>query len=270
MTTLCSFILPLRSKSVTSDWKLISYLCCQTVNSCLNSEVLQIQVLVVGHEIPEGFEKFRDHRVRFIQATHKAPVSSAGSMGMNDKWAKVAHGFVDLYEDPPEYLMIVDADDLVSSRLVTYLKETRPENGLVIKHGYIYDFQKKRFRLVMNSFNCGTNSVIRTDVIHLPSSLSEKERLKCLPLAAGHTIIEQRMLDEGKPLAVVPYPAAAYLQYADQHSREGLSEGVPSPRSLLRNALTSILLPVIGTMSRQPKRTVLENEFGLLREEQGS
>lgn len=75
MTTICAFIIPLRSKRVSSDWQLISYLCRQTVNSCLNTQVKEIRDLIIGHERPERLDEVRDNRVEFIEATHQPPES---------------------------------------------------------------------------------------------------------------------------------------------------------------------------------------------------
>jgi hypothetical protein len=189
---------------------------------------------------------------------------------MNDKWAKVAQGLVELHADPPEYLMIVDADDLISSRLVTYIVETKPKHGLIINQGYICNLHSKRIKLVKESFNCGSNAVIRVDAIKLPSSLSETDLQQCIPLIAGHTIIEQRMRDEGKALAAVPFPAAIYLQHSGQHSKEGLLQRRHSPSSLLKNIIKSTVEQIYSAMGWNLRGNVLQKEFGFLREEQAS
>lgn len=213
-----TFIIPLRPKATTTNWHLVSKLCLQTIHSCLMNGSPGIRVLIIGHDRPNGLFDAADSRVQFLEAQHPLPSGFIGSVGMLDKWKKVTLGLVSLASSPPDYFMIVDADDLVSRKLYDFVDLNRPRNGLIIKDGYVHRDGSPFVRLLKDTFNWGTNSVIATRAVGLPQSLDEDQVQSCIPLRAGHTIIDHAMRSAGLPLDRVPFPAAVYVGHTEQHS----------------------------------------------------
>jgi hypothetical protein len=158
---------------------------------------------------------------------------------MSDKWMKVAMGLVAARRKGSSWLMIVDADDLVSSALSGFLLSERDSHGFAIRTGYRYRAGSRLIHLD-TSFNCGTNAIIRADRVYLPESLEERETRKCLMLTAGHTIIEAAMEAQSMPLARLPFPGAVYVQHASQHSVAAWPERRPIWRRTMRENLGAL------------------------------
>lgn len=216
---LLTYIIPFRPRSTAENWRLVSHLCVNTIISCLNNKRNNISVIVVGHEPPQNFEQVRDTRLKYITADWAPPeYSRFGPDGMQDKWKKVQKGLVYASRLKPEYVMIVDSDDLVSRRIPDYLSEQMPENGLIINNGYYYEYGHYIAVKQIGNFNCGTNAILNARKIRLPRSEGEEDLKQCIGLTTGHMMIEERMADLGMPLEPVPFCAAVYLSHKEQHS----------------------------------------------------
>lgn len=266
MTTLCTFIIPLRPASTAHDWAMVSELCCQTIKSCLQNSNFRTNAIVIGHDKPLGFEslsEFFGTRLSFIDAESPPPSNSAGDAGMQDKWAKVAQGIVSLWNDMPEYFMILDADDLISKRLIDYLGQKRPPFGFIIKNGYYHRHESHFLYCYNGTFSCGSDSIISTNSVYMPSDTSRTETRKCTSLTAGHTVIADAMKEQGKPLEVVPFPAVIYLGYDGQHSTELSEANKGLPWGALRMKFGAIwqFMKFNGSVIFKSKRIV--EEFGL-------
>lgn len=214
-----TYVIPFRAKGTTGNWPLVSELCLNTIKSCLNTGLSRISVLLVGHEPPDGIEEVNDDRLVFIRANwHPPDAQEFGRSGMDDKWRKVAKGFVHASRLNTDYIMIVDADDLVSRRLPEHLCKSRPENGLIIKNGYRYQHRHFLAEKLIGNFNCGSNAILNARKILLPASDDEARTRKCVGLSAGHTIIDKRMKELGMALEPVPFFAAVHVTHGEQHS----------------------------------------------------
>lgn len=213
-----TFLVPLRPRAHTRDWRLVSRLCMATIRSCLKNQSPGIRVLLVGHEKPDDFDNVRDLRLSFLRTETSLPKAFQGTPGMQDKWSKIFQGLVEIGKDPPDYFMFVDADDLVSERLYDFLNEHRPPHGAICKDGYRYKLGARYVKLIRDAFNCGTNAVIATTAVTMPAEVSKEARAHCAPLRSGHTGIEDDMAKNAKPLIRVPFPAVVYVMHAEQHS----------------------------------------------------
>lgn len=256
MTNL-TFVIPLRAKSPESDWKLVSRLCIRTIESCLLNPADGIKVLVVGHDKPDGIEFIKDKRFEFLHATSDRPEQHYGPSGMQDKWRKLSRGLIKLSESPPDYIMFVDADDLVSQRIFTHLRDKKPKNGLILRKGYRYRDQSIWIFKDDGDFNCGTNAVIATDAIYMPSNLTRDELRKCIALAVGHMEIAAAMEKNGTPLSLAPFPAAVYVRHEAQHSVNGF-KATWTFKSLF-SSVKSLLLNSGEILSWRLARTTLRD-----------
>lgn len=210
------FIMALKSKQVSSNWDLDCRLLSGTLSSILNQQSTEHRTVVVCHERPDVPDELLKN-VEFIDADWEPPPKSDYTLGMRDKWKKLGLGLVHVGRSPPEFVMLMDADDLVSKFLVSYCLEKRKEHGFVIKRGYNY-VNGSNWILCTNQFNCGTNAVIGTRHFNFPLSLDEREQEKCLILRFGHTIIESKMAASGTPLSPVPFHAGIYLLHSGNAS----------------------------------------------------
>src|SRR3954451_9874907 len=117
------FLIPLASARVVRDWHGPCAYFKQTLASVFNSTAGNYCVVVVGHEPPD-FPLPADRRLKFLSLDHPLPSQEEGYWvaALKDKMTKLAAAcYYAKRTSNPEYVMKVDWDDLVSSRLVEWL-----------------------------------------------------------------------------------------------------------------------------------------------------
>ncbi len=129
---------------------------------------------------------------------------------MQDKWKKLSIGMIRAGTFNPDFIMIMDADDLVSRKLSQYANAHLTSNGWIFKQGYRYRYGS-RWVYVDDHFNCGTNAIVSNKLIHFPKSLASEEINQCLVLSNGHTVIEKKLIEVGTPLKPLPFMGAMYI-----------------------------------------------------------
>jgi hypothetical protein len=163
-----AFLIPIASSQRAKDWHLACALFKQTLLSVFNSSEKNYCVVVAGHE-PPNHELPQDHRFKFLSLDHPAPSLDHGYWfaAIRDKLMKLAAAWE--YAKAtwnPEYVMKLDWDDLVSSRLVEWLVSAQDEAGYLIKHGWIFRSHGRRFIERTEYFDrvCGSCLIIRSDL----------------------------------------------------------------------------------------------------------
>src|SRR5262245_7318229 len=111
---LIGFIIPLVSREAAADWELVSRLCRRTLGSLLNQTADGWIAVVVGSEPPQYWPT--DNRVKFVQAD--LPLPRTIDDRYQDQKLKVKRGMLVLREYDPAFMMRLDADDLVTNKLV--------------------------------------------------------------------------------------------------------------------------------------------------------
>src|SRR5260370_10787462 len=163
-----AFLIPLASRQTKSDWKTACVHLRQTLKSIQNSTSGNYCVVVAGHEPPD-FDLCFDSRFHFLSLNH--PVLSHEnyhvSLGVRDKLTKIAAAW-DYAKQTwnPGYVMKLDADDFVSSRLVDWLDKAGGEAGYLIKHVWVWR-SGSRYLIERTEYLdrvCGSCLVIRSDL----------------------------------------------------------------------------------------------------------
>lgn len=177
------------------------------------------------HELPTLRKSF-DERVEFIQVDFAPPEKVETALCMEDKWRKLAVGMVRVGELRPRFVMIMDADDLVSNRIVQFAKEHPDANGWDFDMGYRYAKGSRWIFLQHEGFSgiCGTSAVINANRFQFPTDASSGSRDQCLLLRWGHGIIADKMREVGTPLRPLPFPGAIYFEsHGDNDSHFGVT-----------------------------------------------
>ena len=134
-----AFLIPFASRRTKSRWNIACAHLRQTLKSVQNSTSRQHCVVVGGHEAPD-FNIETNTKVCFLSLDHDIPHhQNAVVSGRLDKLAKIAAAWN--YAKSrwnPHYLMKLDADDLISSKLVHWLENFGGEPGYLIKHGWVW------------------------------------------------------------------------------------------------------------------------------------
>jgi hypothetical protein len=163
-----AFLIPIPSPKRVKDWHLACAYFKQTLSSILNSANGNYCVVAAGHETPD-FQLPTDARFKFLRLDHPLPSQKNGhylaavrdkliNLGAAWKYAKSTWS--------PQYVMKLDWDDLVSSRLVQWLENTRGEAGYLIKHGWVWRSGSRCVIQCTEYFDrvCGSCLIVRSDL----------------------------------------------------------------------------------------------------------
>jgi hypothetical protein len=229
------FVMALKSKLVSKNWQKVSEVFENSLRSAYSQIDPNFKVIVVCHEIPILTDQY-DERVEFIQVNFPPPTELVTQKTMADKWRKLAVGMVRVGEINPDFVMIMDADDLVSNQLSQYVNAHKSANGWMLRRGYTYSHNSP-WIYKNNHFTCGSDAIVGSRLIQFPKDLEPKSIDNCVVLKWGHTIIGEKLKEAGTPLETLPFRGAIYVcDHGDNDSALDVRPSQkrwPSPRYLL-------------------------------------
>ncbi|MBU2904285.1 glycosyltransferase family 2 protein [Arenibacter algicola] len=168
-----TFIIPVKSKKVTGSWEQFSKLFERTLKSICNQTSQNFRVLVVCHEKPEI--QFERPNIEYIHVDFEppqlktAPKEKHDGLKEEDKSKKILAGIAYAEKYNSDYLMVADADDCISNKIVEFVDKNKKANnyGWFFKKGYIYREGDKFISLNKENFNtlCGTCIIIKPQLI---------------------------------------------------------------------------------------------------------
>lgn len=202
------FITALKSKAVSNNWGRVSELFENAVYSAYNQIDPDIKIIAVCHETP-GLKRKYDGRLEIINVDFPPPAKTVTEVTMRDKWKKIAVGMVRAGRMRPGFVMIMDADDLVSRQLSQYANSHKESNGWIFEKGYRYRYGHRRIYFD-NSYNCGTNAIINARLIKFPENADKKNVAECIVLTHGHTNIKEGLARLKAPLEPLPFIGSMY------------------------------------------------------------
>lgn len=243
------FVVPVLSKEVAGrrwfhadnpDGRSVEF----TLNNCLNSLINQTADSVIIHMVIHDMPPIREHiknsgKIIVHKAAFPTPkkidlktynqvsgkiLPSLPNMSrrkVNDKYSKFKIGLMATFEDPEsEFIMLVDADDLVHKRLVEFCLENRANpacsGGHTITQGYNWAVGTDFFRKIVGFHKvCGTCNIVKIVNEEREQYLKTKQ-IDCFDrkkhwLYAGHASVFQRIRNLGRGTTKVPFPAAVYV-----------------------------------------------------------
>lgn len=251
MSSLVTFIIPVRHQDNARDWGALKANLGQTFASIANQTHDDWRAVVVANEqadLPELPPRFEVERVTFLpNALHEQgdlDVEVFREAFRIDKGRRVLRGMLRARDS--RFFMIVDDDDLVSARVVEHVAANVDANGWVINLGYVWN-DGSRLLLQHDAFNhlCGTSLIIRADLYGLPQQFEDAEGDWIKARLGSHIRIARLLADAGTPLEALPFRGAVYrVAHAGSHSRAPSLlrtyflnvEALRRPSQLLRNA----------------------------------
>lgn len=162
------FLIPIASARRIRNWKLASGLFRKTLSSIFNSTVQNYCIVAAGHEAPDC-QLPKDRRFNFLSLDHPLPSEEQGRYpaAIKDKMMKLAAAW-DYAKSAwnSQYVMKLDWDDLISSRLVEWLASVKDEGGYLLKRGWIWRSQTPYLIQRTEYFDrvCGSCLIIRSDL----------------------------------------------------------------------------------------------------------
>jgi hypothetical protein len=163
---LVAFLVPFASRRVKPEWEIAGAHLRQTLRSIQNSSNGNYIVVVAGHEPPDFDVRF-DSRFHFLSLNQPIPTHENYHVSLVwDKLTKIAAAWDYVKETwNPSYVMKLDADDFISSRLVAWLDKGGGAAGYLIRHGWVWH-SGSRFigRTEYLDRVCGSCLIIRSDL----------------------------------------------------------------------------------------------------------
>ena len=194
------------------DWDKIEQLFNSTLASIFNQTDPHFRVVVACTERPR-LSKVYDDRLVFVHAPASPIRSWADAIADAGNRRRLAAEAI--ARAGGGYVMFVDADDLVSNRIVAHVRTTRNPNGYVAERGFGLNKETGSLAVVPyweggGDFSqiCGTSFILLLspdDV--LTGSPSRYSRL----LRSWHVGIRAELDAEHRPPEVLPFPAVCYV-----------------------------------------------------------
>ncbi|MEA3413730.1 MAG: hypothetical protein U9R74_19695 [Pseudomonadota bacterium] len=192
-----------------------------------------------------------------------------------DRVRKIRVAAQALHRFRTDFVMLLEADDLVSNHLCEFVEKNRDANGWSIDKGYVWN-GKTRYLLRTDKLTSlsGSSWVVKVFYEMLPETIPlevEPSTLSLVPsgcpfLDNGHRMMKAGMARAGKPLDVLPFHGVIY------HSGHGanLSRRHPRPHSSFVRKLLTWQRDVIFDRERARNRVFLgeklRSEFAIGRD----
>lgn len=222
------FCITLRPKIASNDWLSTCKLLQCTLNSILSQTDDSYQILIAGHEVPD-IPELKNPKVEFIKCLYE-PFSSK-NLRRKDKSIKKKILASHVRKKGGGFIMPVDADDLISSHLVSAILKKSNYSWFVVDKGYVIDEGKKLIfefpRVGSRPFyeTCGTCAIFYMEKEDLPI-VDDHGKLKgnsnCLyaKIKSHHTWFGVLTPIIGLP-GKLDFPAVAYIfNHADNISKD--------------------------------------------------
>jgi hypothetical protein len=215
------FAVPLVPKRRARDWQLVLDNLQATLRSMLNQIDQNYLVLIAAEdaiELPElTHPKVRcaevppEKRLEFDREDYDACNS--------DAYHKRALLTDEARKLPARYIMYCDADDLVSNRLVGFVRDAAPETGCVITHGFVMDHATGKVMacpsegVPVERFDTYCGSCI---IFNLDAPLQDKD-WPVSTFMLGHLNVRATLAERRQPLLDADGPLAVYVVNSGQN-----------------------------------------------------
>ena len=209
-----TFIISMRARALSQDWDYHCRLLQSTVNSIFAQNHPDFNVVIVCHDVPQ-ISQPRDGAIYFLTVNYPLPQRSFDDMVV-DKVLKLTAGVDWSVARGSDYVMFMDADDLVSRRLSEFVAAHKGDNGWFFPKGYSHRYgewwlRKQEFHHLI----CGTSHIVRRNLLEFAhDELYRGERVNTLA-AAGHANYCGFLKTQGTPLEPLPFSGAVYILHGD-------------------------------------------------------
>lgn len=203
--------IPLKSKKVSSDWSRVTELFNNTLRSVFNQIDPNFKVFVACHEIPET-PYGDDPRLEFLPVDFAPP---RWRVERNvDRYRKREVIASRVRQEGGGYIMLLDADDLVSNRLVKFVHDDQAPYGYVVQKGWELNYERRKIsRAPAFHRLCGSCAIINWDEEDLPRfpSAPESCRFRDFIDNNNHPAWASASASQGRPLQPLPFRGVIYV-----------------------------------------------------------
>jgi len=225
-----TFIVPVISREISDNWDLVLGNLRKTLASIKNQTISNWRVLIVSQTKPDV--EYIEDKIIYIHADFKPAAKPPENIKLSamkrsvcrrandlDRVRKIRVAAATLHEYRTDFVMLLEADDLVSNRLCEFVMENKEANGWSIQEGYTWDgrsgymFQTNRFNAIS-----GSSWIVKVFYEMLPKDMPldvDPSTLTLVPsgcpfLDNGHRKMRDGMAQAGKPMQTLPFRGAIY------------------------------------------------------------
>jgi hypothetical protein len=213
------FGVPLKSRKLARNWDRTLELVNNTIRSMLCQTDPNFRILLACHESP-ALAMDPDPRMEILTVDFPRPIFR--DEPIVDKHRKREVIAARIRELGGGVVMFVDADDLVSNRLVEYVNQNPHPHGHYVQQGYEFNAQTRAIRSCPWFYRiCASCALLNLRPEDLPQRAMEETSSRFRQLAMhAHPIWPSVMASQGFPLAPLPFPAVMYVT----HTGENMSD----------------------------------------------
>jgi glycosyltransferase involved in cell wall biosynthesis len=263
------FAIPLIARSAAYDWDVVVHHFNATLGSIFNQTDPNFRVIVACTGRPEVRIPV-DERLEFVDLPDR-PFSPHDPEWSYRDIARRRHAVLKhAAPDGDAYVMLVDADDLVSCRLVSHVRQTNHQYGYLLTRGYIYDSTHGLLSMLPNKigqsvsffYSCGTSIVLRLTAEELRNSTDEQGYFRRV-MRRGHPWAGKFSMAEGRPLGLIEFRAAVYVR---NHGSNMSERDDIYPRSVLADRAAAVAniveapVPIDDSIRAEFKLNALQHE----------
>jgi hypothetical protein len=246
-------IIPFIADGVAKDWPKAVACLERTLGSILGNPQKDLRAMVICQDRPPL--KIKDERYIFMESKLPKPDKQDYWAKSRDKGRKEVAAFDAAREISPEYVMLVDADDLISNSLVSYVYQRPDFDAFCLKVGYEWREGASHFT-IRPFFNqlCGSSFICRFNERLYPAWLGKNYAKRIAD--QGHNVVEATMDAEGLKVDKIFEPKAVYVTGHVNHLD-------PSHQVAIKRRIKDLVLSPWRNKKLTPE---LKAEFGLTRE----
>ncbi len=240
------FITPLRAKAASKNWEVEMECFERMYNSVLGQTCDDYHFVLVCHDVPECINP-ASSKVSIIQLEGELPTTKREQS--KDKTRKTDTGFdfvTTQSSGKDNFVMLLDADDLLNKHLVEYVSKHAQENGWYIGDGYEYSYSTGKIIPLQKIFGrlrfdavCGSSFIVK---------LNEKTAKAIL---SGHDFVAQNCAKAGFPLQKLPFRGAVYvINTGNNHSLLSIAPKTGWRKYFPTTKYLKMILRLIGVFTK--------------------
>jgi hypothetical protein len=234
---------------MSANWHLTQALLRQTLASVSRQTCQDFRVLVVCHDPPSLRPKkgcWTLPTVSIEQAPFSAPSILRSDTAHRDMKRKVALGAARLVQDGCDWIMKLDADDLLARETFAFI-ENSVSDAVIFRKGLVIVSGSRWHLLETRNFHrvCGSCFAMRRDLIMDVAAGEAAHPLSQFFVSDHHEQVVERCLEHSVRVNYPPFAAACYVQHSDMMStlfqpayRRSIRELVGRLRRLRRTTAT--------------------------------
>jgi hypothetical protein len=270
------FITPLRAPEWSDNWLRICELFERTAISVFRQTTAAFRHVVVCHEPPKLKRAF-DLRLEFVTKDFPLPGKPPRASGLtgdawpimsDDKLNKLVAGLQRARELNADFVMLLDADDLVSCRLAAHVLSRPEADGWFVARGWRYQYGRNWIE-TLDGFNQVSSScnVLSRRWFNFPGCPERERDADAALILQGHGQAVEAFAARGALMRPLPFRAMIRTENGENMSilmHEHLHGGRSPPRgNPLRQWLGHGKRRVFAWSKRRPCTPALRREFAL-------